>query len=616
MNVDNRRYVITSFIVAVGVIYLIRLFYMQVIDSSWSDRAHEISEKKVEVVPPRAVIYDRNKVQIVSNKTYFNLMVVEDKMGKDFDTLAFTGLIGWTPKMFKERMAEIIKGEGMYYNKHTGKRESNYQRIRAYPFLKELTKEEIVKIAPHLDAFPGFYEEETSMRFYPYPNAANILGYLSEVNAEEVAKDKFYKPSYNIGRSGIERYYEKELRGVKGVHYIVRSALNNEIKKYANGRYDTLAKQAPPLYLGLDISLQAYGETLMENKKGCIVAIEPKSGEILSMISSPTYDPNLLVGKRNVSKFYPELLNDEKKPLYPRPTQAEYPPGSIFKLVQSLIGLQEGVITKNSGFSCNKSLVGCHNHPAPSSVSKAVKYSCNPYYYYAVKRIVQQKKFNSIYKDSEYGLNIWNAYMKSFGLGVKLGADLTGLRAGLIPNSAYYDKWYGRHKWAFSTIRSISIGQGEVKLTPLHMANIAAIIANKGWYYDPHFVRSQGNRKLRTIKRNKTMVDAVHFDPIIEGMYGVVNEPGGTARRARIEDVVVCGKTGTVQNPHGEDHSVFIAFAPRNNPKIAVAVIVENAGFGGTWAAPIASLMIEKYLKGTISNELKEKRILEAKIDG
>ena len=591
---------------------------MQVIDSSWSDRAHQISEKRKEIVPPRAIIFDRNGLKIVSNKTYFNLMVVEEKMGGNFDTLGFSELIGWTPKMVKERMLEIVEGEGMYYNKHTGKKESNYQKIRAYPFLKELTKEEIVKIAPHLAEFPGFYEEETSMRFYPFPHAANILGYLSEVNREEITKDKFYKPSYNIGRSGIERYYEKQLRGVKGVHYIVRSALNNEIKPYENGRFDTVAKQASPLYLGLDIALQAYGESLMQNKKGCIVAIEPKSGEILSMISSPSYDPNLLVGKRNVSKYYPELLSDQKKPLYPRPTQAEYPPGSIFKIVQSLIGLQEGVLLPNTGFNCNKSLVGCHNHPAPSSITKAIKYSCNPYYYYAVKRIIQQKKFTSIYKDSESGLNIWNTYMQSFGLGKVLNTDLTGLRPGLIPNSAYYDRWYGRHKWAFSTIRSISIGQGEVKLTPLHMANIAAIIANKGWYYNPHFVRTQNGKAPKTIKKNYTMVDSKHFEPVISGMWGVVNEAGGTARNARVPGISVCGKTGTVENFKSgikqKNHSVFIAFAPRENPKIAIAVYVENAGYGGTWAAPIASLMIEKYLTGKISNERKEKRILEAKI--
>lgn len=592
--------------------YVSRLFYMQVIDDSWSNRAHQISEKRREITPPRAVIFDRNKNKIVANKTYFNLMVIEDKMGEDFDTIGFSKLIGLTTNDIHDRFAEIVKGEGIYYNKHNNTRISNYQKIRPYPFLKELTKDEMAKIAPYLDAFPGFYEEETSMRYYPYPNAANILGYLSEVNAREVREDKFYKPSYNIGRAGIERYYEKELRGLKGVHYVVRSALNNDVKKYENGRFDTVALQSQPIQLGLDINLQAYGERLMQNKKGCIVAIEPQSGEILSMISAPSFDPNLLVGRKNVSLNYPQLLKNEGKPLFPRPTQAEYPPGSIFKLVQGLIGLQEGVLTPNTGFACNKSLVGCHNHPAPSSIEKAVQFSCNPYFYYAVKKIIQQGKEDNIYRDSEKGLNLWNDYMHSFGFGEKLQSDLTGLRSGLIPNAAYYDRWYGKHRWAFSTIRSISIGQGEVKLTPLHMANLAAIMANRGWYYDPHFAKKIGGKPISNFTKRKTMVDAKHFEPIISGMWNVVNANAGTARKAEIAGIDVCGKTGTVQNPHGKDHSVFIAFAPMDNPKIAIAVIVENAGYGGTWAAPIASLMIEKYLLKEFKSMAKESRILNA----
>ena len=591
---------------------------MQVLDDSWSDRAHQISEKRKEITPPRAIIYDRNGKKIVANKTYFNLMFIEKKMSENFDTSSFADLIGWTVGEVNSRFKEIIKGEGTYYNKNSGKTEANYQKNRAYPFLKELSKEEMVRIAPYLDAFPGFYEEETSMRFYPYPNGANILGYLSEVNREEIEKDPFYKPGFNIGRSGIEKFYEKQLRGSKGVHYIVRSALNNDVKKYEGGRYDTLALQAKPIYLGVDIELQAYGERLMENKKGCIVAIEPKSGEILSMVSAPSYDPNILVGRKNVSTYYPQLLNDINKPLYPRPTQAEYVPGSIFKLVQSLIGLQEGVLTKNTGFNCNQSLVGCHNHASPTSIARAIKFSCNPYYYYAVKRIIEQKKFNNRYVDAEYGLNRWNDYMQSFGLGKNLNSDVYGLRPGLIPNSIYYDKWYGKHRWAFSTIRSIAIGQGEVKLTPLHMANLAAIIANKGWYYDPHFMKSTKEEVPLEIKKNKTMVDPQHFDPVIDGMWRVVNESGGTGGLAKINDIDVCGKTGTVENYKGgvkqKNHSVFIAFAPMKNPKIAIAVFVENAGYGGTWAAPIASLMMEKYLKKDIDNTEKEKRVLDAKL--
>jgi penicillin-binding protein 2 len=454
------------------------------------------------------------------------------------------------------------------------------------------------------------------MRNYPFKSGANIMGYLSEVNREEVESDRFYRPGDNIGRSGIEKFYERELRGRKGIKYIVTSALNNAIEPFADGKYDTTARQADPLKLGLDMIIQSYGEKLMKNKKGCIVAIEPSTGEILAMVSAPSYDPNMLVGKRNISENYPKLALDKNMPLFPRPLQAEYPPGSIFKLVQSLIGMQEGVITEDSGFPCDKSMVGCHNHPSARNVAEAVQYSCNPYYYAVVRRIIQQGKKKRLFADAEYGLNKWHRYMTSFGLGKTLDADVSGQRPGLIPDAKYYDKWYGHHQWAFSTIRSISIGQGEVKLTPLHMANIAAIIANKGWYYVPHFVKSIGRKgplvEYRTKKR--TMVNAKHFWPVIEGMRRVVNENGGTARMARLENIMICGKTGTVQNPHGEDHSVFIAFAPMNKPKIAIAVFVENAGFGGTWAAPIASLMIEKYIKRKITDKEKEKRILEAKL--
>jgi penicillin-binding protein 2 len=482
--------------------------------------------------------------------------------------------------------------------------------------LKELTLEEISRIAPHLENFPGFYEKVTSMRNYPFKSGANIMGYLSEVNREEVETDHFYKPGDNIGRSGIEKFYERELRGRKGIKYIVTSALNNAIESFADGKYDTTARQADPLKLGMDMIIQSYGEKLMQNKKGCIVAIEPSTGEILAMVSAPSYDPNLLVGKRNISANYPKLALDKNMPLFPRPLQAEYPPGSIFKLVQSLIGMQEGVITARSGFPCDKSLVGCHNHPSARNVAEAVQYSCNPYYYAVVRRIIQQGKKKGIFADAEYGLNKWHKYMRSFGLGKTLDADVSGQRPGLIPDSKYYDKWYGHHQWAFSTIRSISIGQGEVKLTPLHMANIAAIIANKGWFYVPHFVKSIGRKGPLAIYRTKkrTMVNEQYYGPVIEGMRRVVNEAGGTASMARLDDIEICGKTGTVQNPHGEDHSVFIAFAPMNNPKIAIAVFVENAGFGGTWAGPIASLMIEKYLKRKVSDKDKEKRIIDAKL--
>ncbi len=615
MNFDTRKYVIISFILVVGFIYTSRLFYMQVIDDSWALRAQQIAEKRKEISPPRGAVYDRHGKKIVSNRTYYNLMVIEANM-KDFDTVAFAKLIGWTPEKVKARFREIVKGEGKYKNPYTGKTTSNYQKVRPYPFIKEMTLDEIANIASHLEEFPGFYEEVTSMRSYTYANGANIFGYLSEVYREEIEADHFYKAGDNMGRAGIERFYEKDLRGQKGIRYIVTSALNNDVESYMEGKYDTIAKQGPNMILGIDIELQAYGEKLLKGKRGCVVAIEPSSGEILALISAPSFDPNLLVGKRNITKNYPSLARDPQKPLYPRPLAAQYPPGSIFKLLQSLIGLQEGVINSESGFPCIKSMVGCHDHPSAGNLADGIKFSCNPYFYAVTKRIIQQGKSKNNFVDAEMGLNKWADYMHSFGLGSRFDTDITGLTSGLIPDANYYDKWYGHHRWAFSTIRSISIGQGEVQLTPLQMANVGAMIANKGWYYTPHFVKSIGkNGPLPEFKKkHMTMVDAQHFAAVQEGMRRVVHEDGGTGRQARNTKFVTCGKTGTVENKPKKDHSVFLAFAPMNNPKISIVVFIENAGFGGTWAAPIAGLMIEKYLKGTVSDSLKEKRILDFSI--
>jgi penicillin-binding protein 2 len=616
MNNDARRYVIIIFFLLVGAIYTVRLFYMQVIDESWTLRAQQIAEKRKQITPPRGVIFDRRGRKIVANKTYFNLMMVEANI-KHFDTVAFAKLIGWTPEKVKSRFWEIKLGEGKYYNPATKKTTSNYQKIRPYPFVKEIEMEEMLNIAPYLKNFPGFYEEITSMRSYPYANGANILGYLAEVNGDEIKEDHFYSPGDNIGRAGLERFYEEELRGIKGIHYIVTSALNNAIEPYAGGKYDTMARQGPPLKLGVDITLQAYGEKLMKNKRGCIVAIEPKTGEILAMVSAPSFDPNLFVGKKSIAKNYPKLLQDPKMPLYPRPLSAEYPPGSTFKLIQGLVALQEGVITPGTGFPCKKSMVGCHNHPNARSLAEAVQYSCNPYFYHIVRKVIQQGKRKKPTEDAPIGLRKWVKYMHSFGFGEKLETDIIGIRSGLIPDVKYYDKWYGHNNWAFSTIRSNSIGQGEVKATPLQLANLACILANRGWYYTPHFVKSIGKKgPLATYRKKRyTMVNRRHYESVVEGMRRVVNEKGGTGAGARMKDIVVCGKTGTVQNPHGEDHSVFIAFAPMHKPKIAIAVFIENAGFGGTWAAPVSNLMMEKYLLKKITDKEKEEKMMKANLD-
>ncbi len=609
MNFDGRKIFIIIFIVLTSIIYSIKLLHMQVLDNTWTENAAFISETRREIIPPRGVMFDRNGIKIVSNSPYYDLRFVEKNI-VDLDTAALAKLLQVHDTFIGYRFKEIVRQQGVYKGK------SNYQRSREYTFIQGITKNEIARIAPELYKFPGFYEVATSMRQYPYPNAANIVGYIAEVDSADMAKDPYYKRGDYIGKAGLERFYEAELRGKKGIKYLLRNASNNTIQSYDEGRMDTVAIQGKNLTLGIDIELQAYGEQLMRNKLGCIVAIEPSSGELLAVVSSPSYDPNILVGRQNISANYPKLLRDPFLPLFPRPTQAEYPPGSIFKLVQALIGMQEGVIDENTGFPCTSSIVGCHSHAPASNVSKAVQMSCNPYFYYTTKRIIEQGFKKNIFEDAAHGLAIWEKYMNSFGLGVKLETDLYGIRPGLIPNPAFYDRWYGKNGWAFKTVRSIAIGQGEVKLTPLQMANVAAIIANRGWFYTPHVVKSigeDGPKSEYTVK-NKTLVDSIHFLPVIEGMRKVTEEAGGTGKNARIPGITVCGKTGTVENKQGKDHSVFIGFAPMEDPKIAIAVFTENAGFGGTWSAPITSLMIEFYLKREVSDKAKEQRILDAVI--
>lgn len=616
MNLESRKIVFILLFALVGVIYVGRLFYMQVVDNQWIERAGEVAQRKIRIKPPRGVFYDRNGKKVVANKTYYNLMYVEDDL-KDFDTVAFGKLIGMPADSVGIRFEEIRKNlDRKTKSRKTGNDTvvNDYRTYLPHAFISELSSDEMAKIVMDLTDFPGFYESAISMRNYPYPTGANIFGYLNELNYEELQSDRnFYNIGDFIGRAGLEKYYEHTLRGQKGSKVILTSAKGKIVDNFADGKLDTNAVQGPPLYLGVDIDLQAYGEKLMENKLGSIVAIEPATGEIIAMISSPNYDPNLLVGSRNIRSNYMRLYRDTLKPFYPRPMAAEYPPGSIFKVVQALVGLQEGVITEDTGFPCIRSLVGCHNHPDARNVSESLKYSCNPYYYQEVRRIIQQGKDPNMYKDAAIGLDLWVDYMHSFGFGIRPETDNFGLRSGVIPDVKFYNRWYGENRWAFSTIRSNSIGQGEVKMTPLQMANMGAIVANNGYYYEPHFVKSIGEKgplDLFKVKK-QTMVEAKYFDAVKEGMRMAVNEPGGTARRARVEGVVVAGKTGTAQNPHGADHSIFMAFAPYENPKIAIAVFVENAGFGGTWAAPIASLMIEKYLNGEVKDKVKEKRILD-----
>ncbi|MBR6132513.1 MAG: penicillin-binding protein 2, partial [Bacteroidales bacterium] len=570
---QERSTVIRIIFLTVGIIFIVRLAFMQVFDSEYRRQADRQALRPITQFPARGLIYDRNGELLVYNEAVYDLMVIP-RMTKGLDTNMFCRVMGITRDEFDARMRKACK----------------YSTYSASPFMKQVSKEEYGSWENSLYKFRGFYVQQRTLRVYDKPIAAHVLGYVGEVDQSEIDADKFYKQGDYIGKSGLEKSYEEVLRGIKGKRIMQVDVHNREIGSYMNGAYDTMAVEGGNLYTTLDASLQEYAEGLMANKRGCIVAIEPSTGEVLAMVSAPGYDPNLLVGRVR-GENYQMLLQDISRPLLNRALIEHYPPGSIFKVAQAVTALQLGVISPNSGFVCDKSLVGCHNHPSARSVQEAIKMSCNPYFYQVYRRVIQQGKYKSIYKDSPYGLTVWRDYMLRFGFGQKMGIDLpaSGITPGFIPDTAFYNKRYGRERWAFSTIYSNSIGQGEVTVVPIQMANLACIVANRGYYITPHLVRYYGPDSVRNeefYKKHETGINKAYFDIAANGMYDVVHVAGGTARRANIPDIDICGKTGTAQNI-GEDHSVFICFAPKEKPKIAVAVYVENArGGGGYWAAP------------------------------
>ena len=612
-NMDNRKYVIALMVLLVSFIFTLQLFYMQVIDDKWKDRAAEISENKVITMPARGVVYDRNKEKIISNVVFYDLRVVPNQ-AINTDSAALIELLDISMEEYTKRM-NVAR---------------NYSKKKSSEFLPQIPPNEFSAIAPELYKYPGFFEVERTLRIYPKNSGAHVLGYMNEVNDKDIAANPYYNSGDFIGRSGIERSYEEVLRGERGVKYYLQDAIGVETGRFENGKYDTLAKQGRSITLGLDWELQAYAEKLMKNMVASVVAIDPNTGEVLAMATSPNYDPNLLVGRR-LGENYLTLEQDTMLPLRNRATGSAYPPGSTFKLLMALIGLQEGVVNVNSSFPCDKSLSGCHNHSTARGISDGVKMSCNPYFIQLTRRIVQQGKKKSYFADAAIGQDIWAKYVESFGIGQDLHCDFPGLTRGNVPNTNYYDtqfpskeKPYGKFGWAFSTIYSNAIGQGEVLVTPLEMANIAAIIANRGYYYYPHFVREIEGAEVPEIykQKNYTLVESQHFAPVIEGMWRVVHEGGGTARRAKIDSIPICGKTGTAENfktiggkrVQMIDHSIFMGFAPMDNPQIAISVYIENTGFGGTWAAPLASCIIEKYLTGTVADTAKEGRILRTNL--
>ncbi|MCR5589881.1 MAG: penicillin-binding protein 2 [Bacteroidales bacterium] len=594
---DRSRVVKLVFIV-VGVLFVGRLAMLQLFDPTYRRLADQQALRNVTQYPARGFIYDRKGRLLVHNEAVYDLMVIP-RMVKDLDTAYFCRCLGITTDDFVQRMQKARK----------------YSPYSASIFMKQISKEEYAKFENKMFRFKGFYISQRTLRIYDRPIAAQVLGYVGEVDQSDLDRDPYYKRGDYIGKSGLEKSYEEVLRGVKGQRLMHVDVHNREIGPYANGMYDTLPVEGWNLHTTIDADLQQYAEELMANKRGCVVALEPSTGEVLAMVSAPCYDPNLLVGRIR-GENYKKLNADIAKPMLNRALMGQYPPGSIFKIAQSMVALDLGVITPGSGFACDKSLVGCHNHPSATCVREAIKMSCNPYFYQVYRRVVQQGKYKSIYKDAQYGLTVWREYMLRFGFGQKLPIDLpmSGVQKGNIPDTAYYNRWYGKERWAFSTIYSNSIGQGEVTVVPIQMANLAAIVANRGWYITPHMVRFYGPDSLRNEEytvRHETGVKREYFDIAADGMYDVVHVAGGTARRARVDGLDVCGKTGTAEN-YGNDHSVFICFAPKNDPKIAMAVYVENAqGGGGTWAAPIAGLLAEKYLNGEVKRKDVEKMYRE-----
>ena len=592
---SNRSGIVKIIFLAVGVVFVLRLAVLQLFDSEYKEKAERQSLRNITQYPARGLMYDRNGKLLVYNEAVYDLMVIP-RMVKDLDTAAFCYALHITRDDFDSRM----------------KKAYTYSPYSASIFMKQISKEEFGRWESQLYKFKGFYISKRTLRIYDRPIAAHVLGYVGEVNEKDLENDPYYKRGDYIGKSGLEASYEELLRGTKGKRIMQVDVHNREIGHYMHGQLDTMPVEGLNLYTTLDADLQEYAEKLMANKRGCIVAIEPSTGEVLTLLSAPCYDPNLLVGRVRGENFL-KLQADIAKPLFNRALQAQYPPGSIFKVAQAMIALHLGAITPGTGFVCDK-VLGCHNHPSARNVQEAIKMSCNPYFYYTYRRVIQQGKYKNIYKDSQYGLTVWHDYMLRFGFGQRLDIDLPNVKKGNIPDTAFYNRWYGKERWAFSTIFSNSIGQGEVEVVPLQMANLACIVANRGWYITPHMVRFYGPDSTKIDKyyeRHETGVEKEYFDIAVRGMYDVVHGAGGTAHKANIPDIAVCGKTGTAEN-YGNDHSVFIAFAPMADPKIAVAVYVENAqGGGGTWAAPIASLVIEKYLRGEVKRKDFEHMYME-----
>ena len=584
-------------------ILIAKIFYIQIIDDRYKIDASNNSMVYDIIYPTRGVIYDRNGKIIVGNKVAYDILVTPKEV-TEFDTLLLASVLEVEPDFIRSKMAEYRKN----------RRRIGYQSVI---MMKQLSAEKYMKFSEIQYKFPGFRGQVRSIRDYPFNAGGNLLGYVSEVDQAYISRHPGeYRPGDYAGKTGLEAAREADLKGEKGYHIYLRNSHNQIQTRYKDGEMDKEAIPGKDIVTTIDADLQQYGQLLMQNKVGSLVAIEPSTGEILTMVSSPGIDVEMLA---DIGKHYKEIVSDPHKPMFNRAVQAPYPPGSVFKLVNGLIGLEEGVLKPEYTYPCNKGYyfgkhkLGCHAHRSPLDLEDAIMMSCNGYFCYVMRNILENRK----YRSQAEALDKWHDYVSSFGFGHKLGSDFPAELGGTIPTSAYYNKVYGKGGWKFTTVISISIGQGEIGVTPLQIANMCATVANRGYYYIPHIVKDSDSLRIddKFRERQYTMVDTTNFKKVIKGMWKAVNSgfgSGGTASIAAVKGLDICGKTGTAQNPRGADNSVFICFAPMDNPKIAVAAYVENAGFGATWSAPIASLLVEKYLTGTISEDRKplEERML------
>lgn len=600
---EVRKEILQLTVVLVALVFLVKLFLIQVADSRYAELADSNAISKQTDYPFRGLIFDRHGKLIVYNTPEFDLEVIVKDM-VTFDSARFCEVFQISREELRKKFREM-------------KSRKEYSPFKPTVFEHQLSQEEFARVQDHLDEFPGIYVLARTGRSYTTATMANALGYVSEITRSALEKDTsgFYKQGDYTGQSGIEAYYEAQLRGTRGVRYMLRNAKGIIKGSFNQGRYDTLPVPGKNLYTGIDIDLQTYGELLMKGKAGSIVCIEPSTGEILALVSGPSYDPNLLTGRKYGSNFA-TISSDTLKPLFNRPLMAQYRPGSIFKIAQAMTALQEGVITPETRVRCDRSIINCHGAHSHEDLRGAIANSCNPYFHNVLRRMLNKGVARDPFTDTRLGLEEWNKHVYSFGFGKPLGIDLPNEKSGLIPTPQYYDRAYRNRAWKFSNIYSIAIGEGENLVVPIQMANFAATIANRGFFYTPHLVKSVGEngQPLPQFQvKHYTTIDSANFLIAVDAMQEVV-EHGTGQYRARLKDIVVCGKTGTVENaPPLFDHSVFIAFAPRDNPKIAVSVYVEDAGQGARAAASMASLMIEKYLIGHSQRPHIEQYVLNGK---